>query len=585
MITFGDQSRATRRADVLAALDGLLRDGSGSALDRHTRLVEALVGLGQVAQADADREADALGRDGFGPAHRAAMDLTRAVAGLVGRSWASGFADQAPAPDALLAGLAALDPGRDPHLILREPEGYACYALYPEAFWQAAAGWRGRPDTQVIGIRSIGTSLAAIVAAALGAPTPVTVRPVGHPFARRLELDPDLARRFDPGGTFAVVDEGPGLSGSSFGAVADRLDRIGVDRSRVVFFPSHANGPGPQAGEALRRRWHSTRCVVTSFEDLVLAPARPEQGLEAWVRDLTGPLTAAPADVAGGRWRDLGRRPGAARPPADAFAERRKFLLRGGNGAFLLKFTGLGRGGRERFAMRRVLAEAGFALPPSGWRHGFTVERWRDDCQPIESARVPRTLLVERLGAYLGFRAARLPAEGRGGATADALLAMLVANAGEALGREAGEAFATWAPRMAALQAAAVPVVTDNRLHAWEWLVTPDGGLVKTDAVDHHAGHDLVGCQDIAWDLAGAAVEFDLAADEVAAVGAAIGHARGDRPDPALLRFHRAAYPAFQLGLCRLAAGRNPDSDASAWRAQEARYAAALARGLAAGAP
>jgi hypothetical protein len=37
---------------------------------------------------------------------------------------------------------------------------------------------------------------------------------------------------------------------------------------------------------------------------------------------------------------------------------------------------------------------------------------------------------------------------------------------------------------------------------------------MKTDALDHAFGHDLVGCQDVAWDLAGAAVEFDLGSDE-----------------------------------------------------------------------
>jgi hypothetical protein len=28
--------------------------------------------------------------------------------------------------------------------------------------------------------------------------------------------------------------------------------------------------------------------------------------------------------------------------------------------------------------------------------------------------------------------------------------------------------------------------------------------LLKTDALDYHAGHDPIGCQDIAWDIAGA---------------------------------------------------------------------------------
>ena len=62
----------------------------------------------------------------------------------------------------------------------------------------------------------------------------------------------------------------------------------------------------------------------------------------------------------------------------------------------------------------------------------------------------------------------------------------------------------------AGLKGAVRRVETDNRLHAWEWLHTPDGRLLKTDALDHHAGHDLIGCQDITWDIAGATVELDL---------------------------------------------------------------------------
>ncbi len=54
------------------------------------------------------------------------------------------------------------------------------------------------------------------------------------------------------------------------------------------------------------------------------------------------------------------------------------------------------------------------------------------------------------------------------------------------------------------------PVAIDGKLHAWEWLVRLDGALIKSDAYDHHASHDLVGCQDTAWDIVGAAVELEL---------------------------------------------------------------------------
>jgi hypothetical protein len=87
------------------------------------------------------------------------------------------------------------------------------------------------------------------------------------------------------------------------------------------------------------------------------------------------------------------------------------------------------------------------------------------------------------------------------------------------------------------------PVHVDGRLHAWEWLVTPAGDLLKIDAVDHSCGHDLVGCQDIAWDVAGAELELGLSPAETERLAQRLGVA------PGLLAIHRACYPAFQLGL------------------------------------
>jgi hypothetical protein len=54
-------------------------------------------------------------------------------------------------------------------VVTRVPEGFACSALYPEQYAAAAVAWLdGRPGRAlVIGLRSIGTTLSAIVAAVL----------------------------------------------------------------------------------------------------------------------------------------------------------------------------------------------------------------------------------------------------------------------------------------------------------------------------------------------------------------------------------------------------------------------------------
>jgi hypothetical protein len=99
-------------------------------------------------------------------------------------------------------------------------------------------------------------------------------------------------------------------------------------------------------------------------------------------------------------------------------------------------------------------------------------------------------------------------------------------------------------------------VRTDNKLDRREWLRSRDGRLLKTDALDHHQAHDLIGCQSVEWDVAGAITEFAL---EFGQTGRLIA-ATGLPIDASLLAFFRIAYPAFRLGQAVLAG--NPDAGA-----------------------
>ena len=575
MILYGDHSVRIMPAELMAALlDAARTASSGSRIACHGHLVAALIAAGQITTAYADATHAAGPAD---PTERGLMHMTWQLAGAVSRSWNTGLAPEILDFGAVTA-YAELGP-----LVLKEPEGYAHYAVYPEGFGAAAAAWAAGDAPRVIGIRSIGTSLAAMVASQVGAPPPVTVRPVGHPFDRHLDLAPDHIAVMGLGSAtaVAVVDEGPGLSGSSFGAVGDMLDAQGVDPARVVFFPSHANEPGEQCSPRHLSRFRSTRRLLREFDALVLETPRPEHRLAGWFVDLTGAASKPLADIAGGRWRALLDPDETRWPPADPAAERRKFLIDATGGRFLLKFAGLGRSGAGRAVMQARLAAAGFTTTPLAWRHGFTLEPWRNDLTPLRPGLVDRAALVARLGTYLGFRAAYLPAEGRSGASLEALCTMARANAGEALGPEAGQAIEAWRARLTALGSSYHPVATDNRLHRWEWLIDREGRLVKTDAVDHHAAHDLIGCQDIAWDVAGAASEFGLDEDEVDRVCHSVARFCGRAIRPELLAFCRIAYPAFQLGAAHLAGGRSEEADRRRWAAEAGRYEADLLAALA----
>jgi hypothetical protein len=157
-------------------------------------------------------------------------------------------------------------------------------------------------------------------------------------------------------------------------------------------------------------------------------------------------------------------------------------------------------------------------------------------------------MLLDRLAAYLGFRA-RLTGEGMAGASLDEL--ELMARRNLALSGLA----ASCPISKPTLPAAFVRrVAVDGRLHAWEWLVLPSGRLLKSDALDHCESHDLVGCQDISWDVAGASVEFDFSGAEREQLRRAVELHAGRAVHPRLVAFMTIAYLAFQIGYWRLAA-------------------------------
>lgn len=563
MIVYGDRRagedpRALARA-LLADCGVCDRAPRWTARDARRRV---LVGAGELAQGLVDHAFAARGdRDDLGPIERVAARLTVAAArALLGLGLGAEVA--AVVHELLRAPL-------PPRVEVRVPEGYAFYALDPEAYAEAAR--RAGGPLLALGLRSIGAGLAGVVSVASGgALPPLTLRPVGHPLARTVRVGPALARWLLDApreARFALVDEGPGLSGSSLNAVADWLEARGVPAERVLFFPHHAGDLGPQASPTHRERWARAPRFPAAVEPASL------------LGEQAGPVE----DLSGGRWRARHYPHEGAWPPVDARQERLKLLAEGqGAAPRLHRFAGLGRYGDAALARARALDEAGFAPPVLGLERGFLVERWLADARPLDLTRalpglVDRRAVVARVGEYLAAVGRGLPRAPRaGGASPEALLDMACHNAGAALGADAAAGLARWRAALPRLQRDLRPVATDDRLQAWEWLVLPDGRLLKTDGVDHHAGHDLIGCQDVAWDVAGAAVELELDPDERARVGRA-----ARRRDEALLRFHEDCYLAFQVGRCWLAARAAAPAEAARLEVARRRYAARLARSLA----
>jgi hypothetical protein len=455
------------------------------------------------------------------------------------------------------------------------PEGYAHYGLYPETYVAAADRlWeQRRPDhAVVIGLRTIGTSLAAAVAAALArrgvVVDSVTVRPRGPQMERNCRLDESLRAWLDDRrhALFVVVDEGPGLSGSSFTAVAESLDPIVGRDDRIVFFPSWNASGDEFTSQRARLRWKRHARFHVPFEEWF--DPRVVLGEEHEI-----------VDISAGAWRSHFIADPASRPAVQPQHERRKLLSRDAHGRSraIAKFVGFGDAARAKRARAECLADAGFVPRPLQLTRGFLVSAFREG-RPLHRSTCTRAT-VERLAEYLAFVRSHFPAETC--MQPSELGRMLVANASAALGPRWGEI----ADDLSRRASHADPIALDARMFPHEWIDT-GGALLKTDAVDHADDHFYPGPADIAWDLAATVIEFDCDACAEARLLASYALRSGDRAIADRLGFYRAAYTAFRVGYATLATRAPIDpEDVARFEARRAFYARVLKRTLAAEAP
>lgn len=552
MLVYGDMERVEEAASICRRIG----DGMATCLSmepdrhRHELLVQTFIMTGELVQGLADREFQQRGCDEISDIQIAGAELLFLQARMLLQSWQGNFTGPLTHSadwKALLDCLRLEEPIR-----IRRPEGYAHYALYPESFLKAALRSGLTSETVVIGVRSIGVGLGALVAAALGSGPAYSLRPTGDPFRRHVlpgkMLQNRILSRSDI--NFAIVDEGPGLSGSSFGCIADWLETNGVPAERLHFFPSHRGDPGGQVSKAHLRRWKQRRPHVVDVHELILDTPEQKHSLKSWACELLGVNGDSWDDLSGGEWRRFCYEDPQHWPPSYRQQEKLKFLLSEGEARYLVKFAGLGDAAIKR-ARGKLLSEAGFTPPVLGTCHGFIIEQWADG-SPI-AAEPASTETVEQIGQYLGFRARHLPAAHEGASLSD-LCHMAVVNIGEALGSETAHRAERLIGRPRHLTKYLRRTDTDNRLHRWEWIRRRDGRLMKTDALDHNASHDLIGCQDVAWDIAGACVEFDLSKTQRLQLAQVVAAETGRELREDVLEVFEACYLGFQIGLWSLAA-------------------------------
>jgi hypothetical protein len=412
-------------------------------------------------------------------------------------------------------------------LTLSTPEGFCYYALHPLDYVDLLNESEiSAPAAAVIGIRSIGTTLSAVVRAwfcTKGIPAErISVRPVGHPFDRRLSLNDDehrwIAAQNQREAQFLIVDEGPGLSGSSFLAVAEALVKAGVAHDRITLMPSSAPQFDNLLASNVAQRW-------SRFRTIPLKPTRyipPEAG----------------EYIGGGSWRGRVFNSEVDWPGVWPWTERQKYLSRAGNTVF--RFDGHGHYGKAVRNRSNIVAGQGWGPAISSAGDGFSASPWLIGTRPKSVT----SDIVLQLARYCAFRAEALPSS-VGPQTELEQMAQINLERALAVARRIHLPIER-------------PVVADARMMPYEWIQLTDSRLQKLDAADHGDSHFFPGPTDIAWDLAGAIVEWRLDGE---AAELLTREYRGITKDPIEKRLpnYLIAYSCFRMAFTQSAANSTPE--------------------------
>src|SRR5215472_18365423 len=400
-------------------------------------------------------------------------------------------------------------------------EGFAYYGLHPLAFEDALEHMPTHSSrVAVVGIRSIGTTLSAVTAAGLKSrglrAERITVRPTGPPYNRRTELSPDemnfVSKHLAEGASFLVVDEGPGLSGSSFLSVGEALLRAGVPKSAITFLCSHAPSTDNLCTENA-----AERCRQFCWQP-AKAEARKPDGARVW--------------IGGGEWRRYLLPRESPWPASWLHFERLKYLSAQGAELRFYKFLGFGHYGTEIIERETKLADAGFGVKPQIESDGFASYPFVDG-HPMSASEISESVLA-RLAAYCAVRAASFTEDS---AQLEPLQEMATHNSQQLkfdlniqLHMER-------------------PVIADGRMQPHEWLLTRDGQMFKTDSGSHGDDHFFPGPVDIAWDLAGAIVEWRMDSIAMKSFLEMYRRASGDDAEKRIADYI-TAYTVFRCAYC-----------------------------------
>lgn len=420
-------------------------------------------------------------------------------------------------------------------LTISPPEGFTYYALNPLEFVKTVAReLRGNGPVAILGVRSIGTTLGAVTAAELRSTglsaERISIRPAGHPYNRQMhfnrkELDWITGQK-NHSSLFLIVDEGPGMSGSTFLSVAEALVDLGISRDRILLVGTREPDPEQLCTHNGKDRWSNFRFFCAARH----AQAR----------------FSGYSDIGGGMWRSKflqGQFPWPATWPQ---MERAKYLAPDGRNLF--KFEGLGHRGKDALERARILAAHGFSCDVEDAGGGFA-SYCIPSVRPLTGEEIS-TNFLERVAHYCKFR-------NREFVVKDCERSQLVEMVQFNLLQEFPDS------KMPALDRLheGPAILNDGKMQPHEWLRTDNGIFLKTDATWHGDDHFFPGPTSVAWDIAGICIEWNLHRDAVQFLSRRIITEPGGDVRSALPMFF-LAYAIFRASWCRMArtaVGGTPD--------------------------
>ncbi len=427
-------------------------------------------------------------------------------------------------------------------------EGYAFYGLYPEMYLEAALDFvRINPKKEIvcIGLRSIGTSLCALVDTVLNnngcRAWSFTVRPKGHPFDRKTDFSHSVKEKLLKGGEkiIAVIDEGPGLSGSSIGGTLEKLIESGVPKNQIVIFPSwNPDGEG-FVSEKAKRLWPQFKKITKDFSDIWMVNKKLENMLGMKITH----------DFSAGNWRKYLFKDESEYPAVNSYHERRKFLLVDENKRpYIAKWVGLGRYGERIIERAEKISRYAFTPPIYDKKYGFVILPFLFG-NPVMASDIRDQLLRFSI-EY--FSALKKHSFGALTAPYEKMKEMIILNIIEGI----GEAHLKEINRIEKITKGMYEsdiVSVDGRVLPHEWIYTGER-YFKVDHLEHHGDQFLPGCQNVLWDLAAFCIEFDLDKEKQKEYLRYYLEKNEEKCFSERFQFYTIAYLAFRLGFTKLAA-------------------------------